>query len=119
MGHEFKGTVLEIGSSITTVEKGDMVVSQFTISCGKCFYCESEYSSRCEKSLLFGSTHLDGSQAEYVRVPLADNTVMKAPKGIDDVKLCLMADIWPTGYFAAANAFERWRRKALATVLLL
>lgn len=105
MGHEFTGTVSEIGSSITTVKKGDMVVIPFTISCGKCFYCESGCSSRCEKSKLFGSAPLDGGQAEYVRIPLADSTVVKAPGGIDDVKLCLMADIWPTGYFAAANAF--------------
>lgn len=106
MGHEFTGTVAETGSSITTVKKGDKIVSPFTVSCGKCFYCESGCSSRCEKSLLFGSTPLDGGQAGYVRIPLADSTVMKAPEGIEDVKLCLMADIWPTGYFAAANAFQ-------------
>jgi threonine dehydrogenase-like Zn-dependent dehydrogenase len=106
MGHEFTGTVSDIGSSITTVKIGDMIVSPFTISCGKCFYCEAGSSSRCEQSRVFGSTALDGGQAEYVRVPLADSTVMKAPEGMDEVKLCLMADIWPTGYFAAANAFK-------------
>jgi threonine dehydrogenase-like Zn-dependent dehydrogenase len=106
MGHEFTGTVSETGSSITTVKKGDTVVSPFTTSCGKCFYCESGCSSRCEKCGLFGTPTLDGGQAEYVRIPLADSTVMKAPEGIEDVKLCLMADIWPTGYFAAANAFR-------------
>jgi threonine dehydrogenase-like Zn-dependent dehydrogenase len=97
MGHEFTGTVAETGASITTVKKGDMIVSPFTISCGKCFFCESGCSSRCEKSLVFGTVPLNGGQAEYVRIPLADSTVMKAPEGIDDVKLCLMADIWPTG----------------------
>ncbi len=83
-----------------------MIVSPFTVSCRECFYCEAGFSSRCEKSQLYGSTLLDGGQAEYVRIPLADGTVVKAPEGIDDVKLCLMADIWPTGYFAAANAFN-------------
>lgn len=97
MGHEFTGTVAETGSCVTTVKKGDMIVSPFTISCGKCFYCESGCSSRCEKSVVFGCVALNGGQAEYVRIPLADSTVVKAPEGIDDVKLCLMADIWPTG----------------------
>lgn len=49
---------------------------------------------------------LDGGQAEYMRVPLADATAVKAPEGIDEKKLVLMADIFPTGYFAAANAFR-------------
>jgi threonine dehydrogenase-like Zn-dependent dehydrogenase len=106
MGHEFTGTVSEVGSSVRTVKKGDMIVSPFTVSCGSCFYCTSGCSSRCEKGLLFGTVALDGGQAEYVRIPLADSTVMKAPEAIEDAKLCLMADIWPTGYFAAANAFS-------------
>lgn len=113
MGHEFTGTVSETGSSITTVKKGDMIVSPFTVSCGQCFYCESDCSSRCEKSLLFGSALLDGAQAEYVRVPLADSTVVKAPEGIDEIKLCLMADIWPTGYFAAASAFREMEAESI------
>jgi threonine dehydrogenase-like Zn-dependent dehydrogenase len=106
MGHEFMGIVSETGSSVTTVKKGDLVVSPFTTSCGECFYCESGCSSRCEECQIFGSPALDGGQAEYVRVPMADSTVMKAPEGIEDIKLCLMADIWPTGYFAASNAFK-------------
>ena len=106
MGHEFTGIVSETGSSVSTVKNGDLIVSPFTVSCGECFYCEAGFSSRCEKSQLYGSALLGGGQAEYVRIPLADSTVVKAPEGIDEVKLCLMADIWPTGYFAAANAFR-------------
>jgi threonine dehydrogenase-like Zn-dependent dehydrogenase len=121
MGHEFTGTVAEVGSSITTVKKGDMIVSPFTVSCGTCFYCESGCSSRCEKCLLFGTVPLDGGQAEYVRIPLADSTVMKAPEGIEDTKLCLMADIWPTGYFAAVNAFRGIEAQSVknSTVVLI
>lgn len=104
MGHEFTGTVHEAGPSVESVAPGDAVVCPFTVSCGTCFYCRRGFSSRCEKSLLFGCPVLDGGQAEYVRVPLADATVVKAPRGIDELKLCLMADILPTGYFAAANA---------------
>ncbi|KFZ03678.1 hypothetical protein V502_10747 [Pseudogymnoascus sp. VKM F-4520 (FW-2644)] len=105
MGHEFTGVVDQLGSDVRNLRKGDLIVAPFTVSCGKCFYCIEGYSSRCEKSMLFGCPALDGAQAEYVRVPLADSTVVKAPPGIDELKLCLMADIFPTGYFAASNAF--------------
>jgi threonine dehydrogenase-like Zn-dependent dehydrogenase len=106
MGHETTGEVLEVGPSVKIHKKGDLVVMPFTVSCGDCFYCTRGYSSRCEKSLLFGSPLLDGGQAEFMRVPLADATAVKAPEGIDEKKLVLMADIFPTGYFAAANAFR-------------
>jgi len=70
-----------------------------------CFYCRNGFSARCEHSLLFGSPELDGGQAEYVRVPFADGTLIKAPPGIEDRMLVLAADIFPTGYFGAKNAF--------------
>ncbi|GAB7358203.1 hypothetical protein MBLNU230_g0356t1 [Neophaeotheca triangularis] len=111
MGHEFTGRVHEIGASVKNFQKGDLVVSPFTVSCGECFYCTQGYSSRCEKCKLFGSGPLDGGQAEYVRVPLADSTAMKAPEGIKENVLVLMADIFPTGYFAAYNAFKELNEK--------
>lgn len=97
MGHEFTGHVHEVGSAVKKLKVGDHVVSPFTTSCGECFYCTRGFSSRCEKVLLFGSVPLDGAQAEYVRVPLADSTAVKAPEGISDDALVLMADIFPTG----------------------
>ncbi|KAI0024674.1 putative alcohol dehydrogenase [Xylariomycetidae sp. FL0641] len=106
MGHEFSGTVVAAGPGVKTVKVGDKVVSPFTVSCGGCFYCKLGNSSRCEKNLLFGSERLDGAQADYVRVPLADGTVVKAPPEIDDKALVLMADIFPTGFFGARNAFN-------------
>ncbi|KAK5240126.1 hypothetical protein LTS06_012560, partial [Exophiala xenobiotica] len=106
MGHEFTGEVVETGSDVKSVKKGDKIVSPFTLSCGECFYCKGGFSSRCEKSKLFGCPALDGGQAEYCRIPLADSTVVKAPPNIAEDKLVLMADIFPTGYFAAANAFR-------------
>ena len=121
MGHEFTGVVEELGDEVKTVKKGDKVVSPFTASCGECFYCKRGYSSRCEKSLLFGSAVLDGGQAEYVRIPLADGTVMKAPPGIQENALVLMADIFPTGYFAAANGFTTFKPEEIKdlTVILI
>lgn len=106
MGHEFTGFVHEIGSSVKNFQVGDHVVSPFTTSCGQCFYCTHGYSSRCTKCQLFGSAGLDGAQAQYVRVPQADATAVKAPAGIKAEALVLMADIFPTGMFAAKNGFQ-------------
>ncbi|KAI0165804.1 GroES-like protein [Xylariaceae sp. FL1272] len=106
MGHEFTGIVAEVGSAVATVKVGDKIVCPFTVSCLNCFYCKNGYSSRCVQSLLFGSEKLDGAQADYVRVPFADGTLVKAPPEIDDNALLLMADIFPTGFFGARNAFN-------------
>ncbi|KAF2234397.1 putative alcohol dehydrogenase [Viridothelium virens] len=121
MGHEFTGSVVEAGSAVKSVAKGDRIVSPFTTSCGECFYCRDGHSSRCEKCLLFGTAALDGAQAEYVRVPLADATVMKAPPEIKENVLVLMADIFPTGYFAASNAFSNFAPEQIRdlTVVLI
>jgi threonine dehydrogenase-like Zn-dependent dehydrogenase len=72
----------------------------------QCFYCRHGWTSRCAHSLPFGSSLLHGGQAEYVRVPLADGTVIKSPTKIDNKTLVLMADIFPTGFFGARNAFR-------------
>ncbi|OAA44902.1 Alcohol dehydrogenase superfamily, zinc-type [Metarhizium rileyi] len=106
MGHEFTGIVSAVGADVHTVCVGDKVVSPFTVSCGKCFYCERGFTARCDQSLLFGSAGLDGGQAEYVRVPFADSTVVKAPETISDSALLLMADVFPTGYFGVKSAIE-------------
>lgn len=116
MGHEFTGTVAAVGPAVRRLRVGDKVVAPFTVSCGgACFYCRNGASSRCSQSRLFGSKPLDGAQADYVDVPLADATLVKQPAlgSSDDSlspenekKLVLMADIFPTGYFAAKNAFK-------------
>ncbi|XHF97410.1 hypothetical protein AWENTII_000996 [Aspergillus wentii] len=121
MGHEFTGEIVEAGEGVKSVAKGDRVVTAFTTSCGECFYCKQGFSSRCEKNVLFGCDHLDGGQAQYVRIPNADGSVMKAPEGIDEKLLVLMADIFPTGYFAASNAFKGYTQEQIAeqTVVLI
>ncbi|KAG7150068.1 zinc-binding alcohol dehydrogenase like protein [Verticillium longisporum] len=106
MGHEFSGEVVETGTSVKTVSIGDRIVSPFTTSCMECYFCRNGYSSRCENSLLFGCEKLDGAQAEYVRVPFADGTVLKAPESLMTDAALLMGDIWPTGFFGASNARE-------------
>ncbi|KAL8765695.1 MAG: hypothetical protein Q9209_007302 [Squamulea sp. 1 TL-2023] len=114
MGHEFTGMVDEVGSAVKNFKKGDRIVSPFTVSCQECFYCKNGYSSRCTKSQVFGTPGLDGAQAEFVRVPLADATLVKAPKEIADNALVSMADIFPTGHFAAYNAFKDLTREQVA-----
>lgn len=107
MGHEFTGTVYQVGSFVKAFSPGDKVVSPFISSCGECFYCTNGFSSRCASGMLFVSSLLEGAQAEYVRVLMADSTCFKAPNTIDSVELCLMADIFRTGYFAAYNALAK------------
>ncbi|GAB1204728.1 hypothetical protein APSETT445_003391 [Aspergillus pseudonomiae] len=138
MGHEVTGEAVEVGSGVKSIQKGDMVGSEVLNASalavgsvswvdadyshsGECFYCKQGFSSRCEKSVLFGCDHLDGAQAEYVRIPNADGTVMKTPEGVEEKYLVLMADIFPTGYFAASNAFKGYTPEQISeqTVVLI
>jgi threonine dehydrogenase-like Zn-dependent dehydrogenase len=106
-GHEFVGTIAEKGDSVSKFKEGDKVVVPFYTACLDCFYCKRGQASRCSKGELFGNSvpvnSIDGGQAEYVRVPLADSTLVTAPTNIPEEMLVLMADIFPTGYFAAAR----------------
>src|SRR5688572_13358858 len=123
LGHEFMGEVVETGSSVTNLKKGDRVVVPFTISCGNCFYCQRELYSCCDNSNpkpetaealygytpagLFGYTHIlggfAGGQAEYARVPFADVGPLKVPDHLTDEQVLFLSDIFPTGYMAAEN----------------
>ena len=86
---------------------GDHVVVPFSTSCGDCFYCKQGQSSRCSQGVLFGCVTpaftIDGGQAEYIRVPHAASSLMKAPASIPEDMLVLMADVFPTGYSAASR----------------
>jgi threonine dehydrogenase-like Zn-dependent dehydrogenase len=103
LGHEFVGTVVDKGSSITKFEIGDEIISNFSIQCGQCWYCKHGYSGQCDITNTFGKVGLDGGQAEYVRVPYAESTITKKPEskddGVDDSVYVLMADIFTTGYY--------------------
>ncbi len=123
LGHEFMGEVVEIGSEVKNLKKGDRVVVPFTIACGNCFFCKRDLWSCCDNSNpnawmlekaygysgsgLFGFSHMmggyAGGQAEYVRVPFADTGPLKIPDGLPDEKVVFLTDIFPTGYMAAEN----------------
>ncbi len=123
LGHEFMGEVVDVGSAVKNVQKGDRVVVPFTISCGSCFFCQRDLWSLCDNSNpnawmaeklyghspagLFGYSHLfggyAGGQAEYARVPFADVGLFKIPDGLTDEQVLFLTDIFPTGYMAAEN----------------
>ena len=108
MGHEFVGEIVEAGKGLKTLNKGDMVMSPFTTSCGQCFYCRLGLTCRCVNSQLFGWVEkgkgLHGGQAEYVRIPLADSTSVKIPEGISLEEGLLLGDVLSTGFFCAHQA---------------
>jgi threonine dehydrogenase-like Zn-dependent dehydrogenase len=107
-GHEFTGTVIEAGADVIKFPKGSRVLSPFTTSCGECYYCRIGLTCRCEKGNLFGwvqSGHgLQGAQAQFVRVPLADSTLIPLSNDLSEEKGLLLGDIFSTGYFCADNA---------------
>jgi threonine dehydrogenase-like Zn-dependent dehydrogenase len=90
-------------------------VVPFFTACLECYYCVRGQASRCAKGELYGNSvpvnTIDGGQAEYVRCPLADTTFVKAPSGIPEEMLVLMADIFPTGYFAASRFLKNLNQR--------
>jgi threonine dehydrogenase-like Zn-dependent dehydrogenase len=108
MGHELTGTVIETGSAVKKFYPGSRVLSPFTTSCGECYYCQIGLTCRCEKGNLLGWVQqgqgLHGAQAQFIRVPLADGTLIPLSNDLSDEKGLLLGDIFSTGYFCADNA---------------
>src|SRR4051794_18482422 len=111
LGHEPMGIVEEVGSEVTGCKAGDRVVMPFQISCGHCFYCDQGLQTQCETTqvrdqgmgaALFGYTKLygevPGGQAEFLRVPQADNTTTVVPEGPDDERYLYLSDVLPTAW---------------------
>lgn len=108
-GHEFIGYVEEVGSKVTSVKAGDFVISPFAFSDGVCPHCKAGFHTACEHVGFFGmGNEGDGAQAEYVRVPYADGTLVSVPgsKFSDDTlaSLLTLSDVMGTGYHAAVSA---------------
>lgn len=97
LGHEGIGIVDKVGSSVTEFQPGDKVLISCITSCGKCDYCRKGMYSHCKTGgWILGNT-IDGTQAEYVRIPHADTSLYKIPEGIDEDALVMLSDILPTG----------------------
>jgi alcohol dehydrogenase len=99
LGHEAVGTVEQVGSGVKNVEVGDKVLVSCITSCGACRFCREGRYGQCLGGGGWILGHLiDGTQAEYVRVPFADTSTHAAPAGVSDEELLMLADILPTGY---------------------
>jgi threonine dehydrogenase-like Zn-dependent dehydrogenase len=123
LGHECVGEVVEVGNDVTNLKVGDRVVVPFPISCGHCFFCDRELYTACENSNpnrklaeelwghgmggIYGYSEMlggyQGAQCEYLRVPYADVGPMVLPEGLSDEQAVMLADAFPTGFFAADN----------------
>lgn len=104
LGHEAVGTVVEVGESVSTLHVGDRVIVSCIKSCGKCAYCKAGMYAHClgdegasGMGWIFGHL-IDGTQAELVRVPYAENSVYKVPEGVSDEEGVMLSDILPTGF---------------------
>ncbi|RAX48228.1 alcohol dehydrogenase [Arthrobacter sp. AQ5-05] len=104
LGHEGVGTITEVGSAISNLAVGDRVILSCVSACGRCDYCKTGLFSHClgEEGAsgigwIFGHL-IDGTQAEYVRVPYAETSVYKVPEGVTAQEGTLLSDILPTGH---------------------
>jgi alcohol dehydrogenase len=98
IGHEGVGIIEETGSAVSNFRKGDHVLISCITSCGKCEYCKRGMYSHCEKGGWVLGHLIDGTQAEYVRIPFADNSLYHIPDGSDEEALVMLSDILPTGF---------------------
>jgi alcohol dehydrogenase len=99
LGHEGVGIIEQVGQSVTNFSAGDRVLISCISSCGKCPNCKKGMYSHCESGggWILGNL-VDGTQAEFVRIPFADNSLYQIPSGADEEALVMLSDILPTGF---------------------
>jgi threonine dehydrogenase-like Zn-dependent dehydrogenase len=111
MGHEFIGVIEQTGAEVTTLSTGDFVIAPFAVSCGRCEFCRAALHTSCVNGGFWNDPGLGtaGGQAEAVRVPLADGTLVKVP-GVDATtddallaSLLTLSDVYGTGWHAAVR----------------
>ncbi|WP_033339643.1 zinc-binding dehydrogenase [Catenuloplanes japonicus] len=104
MGHEFVGVVEETGAEVRTVRRGDLVIAPWAISDGTCEFCREGKNVSCENFSMWNLVPDEGGQAEAVRVPLADGTLVRVPAGVDAAllpSLLTLSDVYGTGHHGA------------------
>lgn len=117
VGHEMVGVVVETGSAVTSVRPGDRVTVNVETFCGECFFCKNGWVNNCTDpngGWALGC-RIDGGQAEYVRVPYADQGLNRIPDTVTDQQALFVGDILATGYWAADIS----EIKAADTVLII
>jgi len=98
LGHEGIGTVAEVGAGVTQFHVGDPVIISCISACGKCDFCRKGMYSHCTTGGWILGNEIDGTQAEFVRIPHADTSLYPMPAGVDDEALVMLSDILPTGF---------------------
>jgi alcohol dehydrogenase len=99
IGHEAVGTISQVGTGVKNLEVGDRVLVSCVSACGACRFCrESRYGQCTGGGGWILGNEIDGAQAEYVRVPFADNSTYPVPAGVSDEELLMLSDILPTAY---------------------
>lgn len=98
LGHEGVGVIEEVGSAVRNFKKDDHVLISCITSCGKCEYCKKQMYSHCEDGGWILGHLIDGTQAQYVRIPHADNSLYRIPPAGDEEALVMLSDILPTGF---------------------
>lgn len=101
LGHEFAGEVVEIGSQVKTLKPGDRAAANCETICGDCWYCRRGFVNNCEQGGWMLGCVIDGCQAEYVRVPLADTSLYRIPDGLTEEQALFTGDILSSGYWGA------------------
>lgn len=103
LGHEFVGKVIEVGSAVKKVKPGDRVAVNVETFCGECFFCKRGFVNNCtdEHGGWALGCRIDGGQAEYARIPFADNGLTVIPDHVTDEQALFNGDILSTGYWAA------------------
>jgi 2-desacetyl-2-hydroxyethyl bacteriochlorophyllide A dehydrogenase len=107
LGHEYVGTVVDVGDDVTSVAPGDRVCGCYGTACGECFFCRRGDFHKCDKARVFGHGKtlgdLPGAQAELLTVPNADLTLRKVPEGMSDDVALFAGDVMGTGYHAVVE----------------
>ena len=106
LGHEGVGVVESVGDGVATLKPGDQVLISCITSCGRCDYCKEGMYSHCRDGGWILGHLIDGTQAESVRIPHADNSLYKLPAGLDSESAVMLSDILPTGHEIGALAGE-------------
>ncbi|WP_371822141.1 alcohol dehydrogenase catalytic domain-containing protein [Martelella soudanensis] len=97
LGHEGVGIVEEVGDAVVNFKPGDPVLISCVTSCGKCANCKRQLYAHCSDGGWILGHLIDGTQAEYVRIPHGDNSLYPIPEGADEEALVMLSDIMPTG----------------------
>ena len=98
LGHEGVGVVHDVGAGVSDVRKGDKVLVSCITSCGRCDFCKKGMYSHCRSGgWILGNT-IDGTQAEFVRIPHADTSLHRLPPGAEEEAMAMLSDILPTGF---------------------